>query len=113
MNFKVLFIITMFFMVQQNYSQIFEIKSPNENIQLKVNVNGAMTDWTPRKLEMDLSFLKEGSFKMEVFKDGANVDRFAEDYKIDVIEVNQNSKITAEISAGGGWAAIVTIQSVD
>ena len=37
----------------------------------------------------------------------------AEDYKIDVIEVNQNSKITAEISAGGGWAAIVTIQSVD
>ncbi|KJD35981.1 alpha-glucosidase [Tamlana sedimentorum] len=73
---------------------------------------GAMTDWTPRKLEMDFSFLKEGNFKMEVFKDGINADRFAEDYKIDVIEVNQNSKITAEMSAGGGWVAIISIQDI-
>jgi alpha-glucosidase len=69
---------------------------------------GAMTDGTPRKLEFDLSFLKEGDFKMQVFKDGINVDRFAEDYKIDMIEVNQHSKITAEMSAGGGWTAIIS-----
>lgn len=74
---------------------------------------GAMTDGTSRKLEFDLSFLKEGNFKMEVFKDGINADRFAEDYKIDIIEVNQKSKITAEMSAGGGWAAIISIQGID
>lgn len=72
-----------------------------------------MTDETPRKLEVDLSFLKEGDFKMEVFKDGINADRFAEDYKIDMIKVNQNSKITAEMSAGGGWTAIISIQDID
>jgi alpha-glucosidase len=74
---------------------------------------GAMTDGTPRKLEFDLSFLKEGNFKMEVFKDGLNADRFAEDYEIDIIEVNQKSKITAEMSAGGGWSAIISIQGID
>lgn len=74
---------------------------------------GAMTNSTPRKLKFDLAFLKEGDFKMEVFKDGINADRFAEDYKIDMIEVNQNSKITAEMSSGGGWAAIISIRGVE
>jgi len=70
---------------------------------------GAMTDWTPRELELTLSFLKEGSFKMEVFKDGINADRFAEDYKIDRMEVHQKSKITAKLSPGGGWSAIISM----
>jgi alpha-glucosidase len=74
---------------------------------------GAMTDWTSRKLGLDLSFLKEGNFQMEVYQDGLNAERFAEDYKIEVIEVNQNSKITAEMSAGGGWAAVISIQNKD
>ncbi|MFD2292862.1 glycoside hydrolase family 97 protein [Mariniflexile gromovii] len=74
---------------------------------------GAMTDWTSRKLELDLSFLKEGNFKMEVFRDGKNANRFAEDYKIDIIEVNKDSKITAEMSAGGGWAAIISIKDIN
>lgn len=74
---------------------------------------GAMTDENPRKLELDLSFLKEGSFKMEIYKDGVNADRFAEDYKIERTEVNQNSKITAEMAAGGGWIAIISVQSKD
>ncbi|MBT3207367.1 MAG: glycoside hydrolase family 97 C-terminal domain-containing protein [Bacteroidetes bacterium] len=74
---------------------------------------GAMTDWTPRELELNLSFLKEGTFKMEVFKDGINADRFAEDYKLKTLEVNKNSKISVQMEAGGGWAAIISKQDIN
>jgi alpha-glucosidase len=72
-----------------------------------------MTDWTPRELELNLSFLKEGTFKMEVFKDGINADRFAEDYKLKTLEVNKNSKISVQMEAGGGWAAIISKQDIN
>ncbi len=69
---------------------------------------GAMTDWTPRELELNLSFLKEGTFRMEVFKDGINADRFAEDYTLKTLEVNKSSKISVQMAAGGGWTAIIS-----
>ena len=71
---------------------------------------GAMTDSSPRELELNLSFLKEGTFTMEVFKDGINADRFAEDYKLKTLEVNKGSKISAQMAAGGGWTAIISKQ---
>ena len=57
---------------------------------------GAMTDWTPMELELNLSFLKEGTFSMKVFEDGINADRFAEDYKLKTLEVNRSSKISVQ-----------------
>jgi alpha-glucosidase len=71
---------------------------------------GAMTDWTPRELELDLSFLNDGTFNMEVFKDGINADRFAEDYKIETTHVTKNSKVKAQMAPGGGWVAIISRQ---
>lgn len=44
---------------------------------------------------------------MEVFKDGINTDRFAEDYAKETLDVNQRSKITAIMAPGGGWSAII------
>src|SRR6185437_10189678 len=35
---------------------------------------GAMSDWTGRDLEVDLSFLPEGNFTMEAYEDGVNAD---------------------------------------
>ncbi len=67
-----------------------------------------MTDWDSRELELDLSFLGDGLFKMEVFKDGVNAGRFAEDYKMETLEVNKNSKIMVKMASGGGWAAIIS-----
>lgn len=69
---------------------------------------GAMTDWDERTLELDLSFLEEGSYKMEIFKDGVNANKFAEDYKKEIIDVTKNSNITVKMAKGGGWAAIIT-----
>ncbi|MBJ2176466.1 glycoside hydrolase family 97 protein [Aureibaculum sp. A20] len=69
---------------------------------------GAMTDWTPRTLELDLSFLKEGKFTMEIYKDGINADRFAEDYTLQQLEVQKSSKVSVHMAAGGGWSAIIS-----
>ena len=44
---------------------------------------GAMSDWTARDLDIDLSFLPAGNFTMEAYQDGVNADRMASDYKKD------------------------------
>ena len=71
---------------------------------------GAMTNWTERSLDLDLSFLGEGNFEMTIFKDGVNANNYAEDYKIEQIQVNQASKIQASLASGGGWSAIIKQQ---
>ncbi|MFB0516726.1 MAG: glycoside hydrolase family 97 protein [Candidatus Neomarinimicrobiota bacterium] len=66
---------------------------------------GAMTDWTARELEVDLSFLGEGSYAMEIFRDGVNADRYGNDYKKEVRSVDRSDKLTIRMAPGGGWAA--------
>jgi alpha-glucosidase len=66
---------------------------------------GAMTDWTPRDIEVDASFLPEGSFTMEAYQDGVNADRYASDYKKTTSQVNRGSKLKIHLAPGGGWAA--------
>jgi alpha-glucosidase len=68
---------------------------------------GAMTDWTGRDLEVDLSFLPDGKFTMESYQDGANADRFASDYKKTSAPVDRSSKVKIHLAPGGGWAARV------
>ncbi|MFC2123634.1 glycoside hydrolase family 97 catalytic domain-containing protein, partial [Bacteroidota bacterium] len=66
---------------------------------------GAMTNWDPRELTLDFSFLDEGEYKAAIFKDGINADRQASDYKKEILTVKSSDKITIQLSAGGGWAA--------
>jgi alpha-glucosidase len=66
---------------------------------------GGMTDWTPRDLEIDLSFLPQGSFTMEAYQDGVNADRYASDYKKGTSQVTAASKLKVHLAPGGGWAA--------
>jgi alpha-glucosidase len=66
---------------------------------------GAMTDWTARNLEIDLSFLPEGTFTMDAYRDGVNADRQASDYKKTTIQVNRTTKVKLPLASGGGWAA--------
>lgn len=69
---------------------------------------GAMTDWIARDLEIDFSFLNEdGKYKMQIFKDGINAERYAEDFKIDMLTVDSKSKMKAALAPGGGWCAII------
>ena len=74
---------------------------------------GGMTDWTPRKFNVELSFLDEGNYSMEVMKDGINASRHAQDYKREMIDVDKNTKVHINMAPGGGWAAIFTKNSVN
>lgn len=66
---------------------------------------GAMTDWTPRSLQVDLSFLEEGSYNAEIYMDGTNADVYASDYRKESIQVTRNDKLTLKMAPGGGWVA--------
>ena len=66
---------------------------------------GAMTDWTARDLEIDLSFLPEGNFTMEAYQDGVNSERMASDYKKTTTQVNKGKKLKIHLAPGGGFAA--------
>jgi len=66
---------------------------------------GALTNWTPRKLTIDLSFLEEGTYEAVIFSDGINADRDGTDYKTQTVQVKRGDKINVDMAAGGGWAA--------
>ncbi len=66
---------------------------------------GAMSDWTPHTLDIDLSFLPDGNFTMEEYQDGVNADRNASDYRKTSTPVNRGTKLKLQLASGGGWAA--------
>jgi alpha-glucosidase len=72
---------------------------------------GAMTDWTPRTLEIKLDFLDEGTYEAEIYCDGANADRYASDYRKEVRQVGKGDVIKLSLAPGGGWAARITKKS--
>lgn len=66
---------------------------------------GALTNWDSREMELDLSFLGDGDYKLELFKDGINADRAACDYKKEVLQVPADRKLKIKMAPGGGYAA--------
>jgi alpha-glucosidase len=66
---------------------------------------GAITNWDPRTLELETSFLQPGKYKLEAIQDGINASTRAEDYKL--VEMNFTSGETLKLSLapGGGWVA--------
>jgi len=69
---------------------------------------GALTDWTAREMELDLSFLPAGNYAIEIFRDGINADRHAQDYKHVIQEVRAGEKIKINMVSGGGWVARIS-----
>jgi alpha-glucosidase len=66
---------------------------------------GAMTDWTAREMEVDFSFLPQGTFWLEAYQDGVNADRYGSDYKKIKMQVTSATKLKISLASGGGWAA--------
>lgn len=64
---------------------------------------GSLTNWDERQLTLDLSFLGEGNFRAEVFRDGANADKSARDYQKDTIAIPQNRLLPVSMAQGGGF----------
>lgn len=68
---------------------------------------GSLTNWDQRELDLDLSFLGEGEFKAEIFRDGINANRAARDYKREIITLPSDKQIKIKMASGGGWVARV------
>lgn len=66
---------------------------------------GALTNWDGRDITLDLSFLGEGEWTLDIFQDGPNAEKAARDYVHTTATVPANRKITAHLAPGGGWAA--------
>ena len=69
---------------------------------------GGLTDWKERDVEVDLSFLGDGEFNAEIFRDGINADRVGKDYKREVIRVSANKKLKLHMAPGGGFVIRIT-----
>lgn len=69
---------------------------------------GALTNWDGCALTLDLSFLGEGEWSLDIFQDGPNAEKAARDYVHTTATVPADRKITAHLAPGGGWAAKIT-----
>ncbi len=70
---------------------------------------GALTSWTPRELEIDLTPLlgSTGEFNAEVFRDGVNAFERASDYKREFVQIPADRKLKIAMAPGGGFVAMV------
>jgi alpha-glucosidase len=68
---------------------------------------GAMTDWASREMEIDLSFLGDGEYTIDIWQDGINADRNANDFKKITRKVTKSDKLKIHLVSGGGWTAVV------
>ena len=67
----------------------------------------AMTDWVPRDLTVDLSFLGSGQHQADIFADGVNAGKEATDYLHTRKTVSSSDRLPIHLSSGGGWTAII------
>jgi alpha-glucosidase len=66
---------------------------------------GVMTDWSERELELDLSFLPSGTWEAQIFSDGPNAHRNAEDFQTETQPVDGDEALRVRLAPGGGWVA--------
>lgn len=69
---------------------------------------GSMTNWDARTLDLDLSFLGNGNFQAEIFRDGVNAHRSAQDFRKEVIDIPTDRRMTIKMAPGGGFAMKIT-----
>lgn len=68
---------------------------------------GAITNWTPRDLTLDLAPLKVGGRTATAFVDGVNADKFAQDYKKKTLQIPENGQLPIHLAPGGGFAMVI------
>ena len=66
---------------------------------------GAMTNWSSRELSLEIPIADTNNYEIELFQDGINADRAAQDYKRRVIPLPTNRRLKISLAPGGGWAA--------
>ena len=70
---------------------------------------GALTDEHKREFSVALDFLANGRYQVEIFQDGINANKWAEDYKIVSKVVTNSDSLSLNLAPGGGFAARFTL----
>ncbi len=65
---------------------------------------GSMTNWTPRSLQMPLSFLDEREYTAEIYEDGPDAGTNPKDVVIRKQRVRKGQTLTLKLASGGGCA---------
>lgn len=60
-----------------------------------------------REFDLDISFLKKQNISYEIFKDGINSDRHAEDYRYNKNIISSSNSIKVTMNSGGGFVIIL------
>ena len=69
---------------------------------------GGMTNWEPKDLEIDFSFLKKGvTYTADIYTDGPNAAKDAEQYVHQTLEVTSQTKMNVKMAPGGGFAVMI------
>lgn len=66
---------------------------------------GGITDWTSREMNVDLSFLPQGDYNVELFADGVNAHRKGTDYRKVTETLSSDKSLKIKMYPGGGFAA--------
>lgn len=66
---------------------------------------GGITDWNAREVTIDLSFLPDGSYQVEEFRDGMNAHRKGTDYRREEKSLPADKKLKVKMYPGGGYVA--------
>ena len=69
---------------------------------------GALNDWSARELEVDFSFLDAGNYAIDIYQDGINAEKNAEDFKRVRKNITNKDKLKIHLASGGGWVARIT-----
>jgi alpha-glucosidase len=67
---------------------------------------GAMTDWTPRELTLDVGFA--GECEVISYEDGINADRYGSDYQMRKSIIREGHPVTVRLAPGGGWVGVLS-----
>lgn len=68
---------------------------------------GAMTASAAKELECDLDFLPEGDWQMDIWEDGINAEKNAEDFACRSVVVRNTEKIKIRMCNEGGFVAVL------
>lgn len=66
---------------------------------------GGITDWNTREMTIDLSFLPDGDYQVEEFRDGMNAHRKGTDYRREEKSLPADKKLKVKMYPGGGYVA--------
>ena len=65
---------------------------------------GALTNWTSRDLTLNLNAIGGAGKKIEVFRDGPNAEKIAQDYLHEVTLTPADGQLKIHLASGGGFA---------